>query len=49
MFKKILVAYDGSDGAQKALDAGINVAKIHQAELCALGGGEVAQVCRHHR
>jgi len=36
MYKKILVAYDGSDGAHKALEAGINLAKIHQAELCAL-------------
>jgi nucleotide-binding universal stress UspA family protein len=36
MYKKILVAYDGSDGAHKALKAGINLAKIHQAELCAL-------------
>lgn len=36
MYKKILVAYDGSDGAQKALEAGINLAKTHQAELCAL-------------
>ncbi len=36
MFKKILVAYDSSDGANKALAAGINLAKIHQAELFAL-------------
>uniref|UniRef100_A0A7V6A4M3 Universal stress protein n=1 Tax=Desulfobacca acetoxidans TaxID=60893 RepID=A0A7V6A4M3_9BACT len=36
MYKKILVAYDGSEGAQKALRAGINLAKIHQAELYAL-------------
>jgi len=36
MFKKILLAYDGSDGAQKALEAGINLAKIHQAELWAM-------------
>jgi nucleotide-binding universal stress UspA family protein len=36
MYKKILVAYDGSEGAQKALKAGINLAKLHQAELCAL-------------
>ena len=36
MYKKILVAYDSSDGAHKALDAGINLAKIHQAELSAL-------------
>jgi nucleotide-binding universal stress UspA family protein len=36
MYKKILVAYDGSDGANKALKAGINIAKVHQAELRAL-------------
>jgi nucleotide-binding universal stress UspA family protein len=36
MFKKILLAYDGSDGAQKALEAGIELAKTHQAELWAL-------------
>lgn len=33
MFNKILLAYDGSEGAQKALQAGIQLAKIHQAEL----------------
>jgi nucleotide-binding universal stress UspA family protein len=36
MFQKILLAYDGSEGAIMALNAGINLAKIHQAELCAL-------------
>lgn len=36
MFKKILLAYDGSEGAEKALEAGINLAKTHQAELWAL-------------
>jgi nucleotide-binding universal stress UspA family protein len=36
MFKKILLAYDGSDGAKKGLEAGINLAKLHQAELWAL-------------
>ncbi len=36
MYKKILVAYDGSEGAEKALEAGINLAKIHQAELTAM-------------
>jgi nucleotide-binding universal stress UspA family protein len=36
MYKKILVAYDGSEGANKALEAGINLAKIHGAELVAL-------------
>ncbi len=36
MYKKILLAYDGSEGANKALNAGINLTKIHQAELWAL-------------
>jgi nucleotide-binding universal stress UspA family protein len=36
MFRKILLAYDGSEGANTALNAGINLAKIHQAELWTL-------------
>lgn len=36
MFKKILLAYDGSEGAKKGLEAGINLAKLHQADLWAL-------------
>ncbi|OGR07367.1 MAG: hypothetical protein A3K23_05910 [Desulfobacca sp. RBG_16_58_9] len=36
MFKKILLAYDGSDGANRALDAGLELARLHQAELWAL-------------
>jgi nucleotide-binding universal stress UspA family protein len=36
MFRKILLAYDGSAGANAALNAGINLAKIHQAELWAV-------------
>jgi nucleotide-binding universal stress UspA family protein len=36
MFRKILLAYDGSKGANTALNAAINLAKIHQAELWAL-------------
>ncbi len=36
MFKRILVAYDSSEGAQKALEAGLNLAKLHGAELVAL-------------
>ena len=36
MFQKILLAYDGSEGADTALNAGINLAKIHQAELWAV-------------
>jgi nucleotide-binding universal stress UspA family protein len=36
MFKKILLAYDGSEGANKGLEAGINLARVHQAEFWAL-------------
>jgi nucleotide-binding universal stress UspA family protein len=36
MFKKILLAYDGSPGAERALAAGIELAKLHGAELVAL-------------
>jgi nucleotide-binding universal stress UspA family protein len=36
MYKKILVAYDGSQGANEALAAGIELAKLHGAELVAL-------------
>ena len=36
MFKKILLAYDGSEGANTALEAGIELAKLHGAELWAL-------------
>ncbi len=36
MFKKILLAYDGSQGAERALAAGIELAKLHGAELVAL-------------
>lgn len=36
MFQKILLAYDGSEGANTALNVGINLAKIHQAELWAV-------------
>jgi len=36
MFKKLLVAYDGSEGAQKALAAGVKLARIHQSELWAV-------------
>lgn len=36
MFKKILVAHDGSEGARKALAAAIELAQIHQAELGAI-------------
>ncbi len=36
MFQKILLAYDGSEGANRALEAGISLAKIHGAQLWAL-------------
>jgi len=36
MYRKILIAYDGSEGAAKGLKAGIRLAKVHHAELCAL-------------
>jgi len=36
MFKKILLAYDGSEGANLALEAGLELARLHQAELWAL-------------
>ncbi len=36
MFKKILLAYDGSEGAERALAAGIELAQVHEAELTAL-------------
>jgi nucleotide-binding universal stress UspA family protein len=36
MYKKILLAYDGSEGARKGLEAGIKLAKLHPAELVAL-------------
>ena len=36
MFRKILLAYDGSEGSDRALAVGIDLAKIHGAELWAL-------------
>ncbi|MDP1761910.1 MAG: universal stress protein [Deltaproteobacteria bacterium] len=36
MFRKILLAYDGSEGANRALAVGIGLAKIHDAELWAV-------------
>jgi|YNPNPStandDraft_1061719.scaffolds.fasta_scaffold01453_13 nucleotide-binding universal stress UspA family protein len=39
-YRRILIAYDGSEGAAKGLRAGIRLAKIHQAELCALAVDE---------
>jgi nucleotide-binding universal stress UspA family protein len=40
MYRRILIAYDGSEGAAKGLKAGIRLAKIHRAELCALAVDE---------
>jgi nucleotide-binding universal stress UspA family protein len=36
MYRKILLAYDGSEGATRALDAGIELTKICRAELTIL-------------
>jgi len=36
MFQKILLAYDGSDGANRALEAAIDLAKLHQGNIWAL-------------
>jgi nucleotide-binding universal stress UspA family protein len=36
MFRKILLAYDGSEGANRALEVALAEARVHQAELWAL-------------
>lgn len=36
MFRKILLAYDGSDAARKAADTAIELANVHQSELFVL-------------
>jgi nucleotide-binding universal stress UspA family protein len=36
MYRKILLAYDGSEGANLALEVGVQLAQIHGAELWAL-------------
>jgi nucleotide-binding universal stress UspA family protein len=36
MFKKILLAYDGSEGANKALEAALELARLHQGKIWAL-------------
>lgn len=35
MYKKILVAYDGSEGSRKALDKAIKLAQLYKTELTA--------------
>jgi nucleotide-binding universal stress UspA family protein len=56
-FQRVLVAYDGSDGARKALDAAVGVARRDRAELIGLAieahlphygatVGEVDEECR---
>jgi len=41
MYKRILLAYDGSEGAERALAAGIELAKLCGAELVALAVEEL--------
>jgi nucleotide-binding universal stress UspA family protein len=36
MYRKILLAYDGSEGANRALEVGVQLAQLHGAELWAL-------------
>jgi nucleotide-binding universal stress UspA family protein len=40
MLKKILLAYDGSEGANRALKFALDLAKVHQAEVSALAVAE---------
>jgi nucleotide-binding universal stress UspA family protein len=40
MLKKILVAFDGSEGANQALNFALDLAKVHQAEVLALAVSE---------
>jgi nucleotide-binding universal stress UspA family protein len=41
MFKKILIANDGSEGAARALSAAIKLAKEHDADLHMISAGEL--------
>jgi len=43
MFKKILIGYDGSDGAKKALTKGIEIAKVSGAEIYILSVGRIPE------
>lgn len=36
MFQKILLAYDGSEGANRALEAAIELAKVHEGKIWVL-------------
>jgi nucleotide-binding universal stress UspA family protein len=36
MFKRILLAYDGSEGANRALEAAIELARLHKGKIWAL-------------
>ncbi len=36
MFQKILLAYDGSEGANRALEAALELAELHQGKIWAL-------------
>lgn len=38
MFRRILVAYDGSDGAKQALLAALALGKTLQSDICARDG-----------
>ncbi|MEX0802019.1 MAG: universal stress protein [Candidatus Binatia bacterium] len=43
MFKKILVAYDGSDGAKLALAKAVEIAKASQTEMHVLAVGRIPE------
>lgn len=44
MYRRILIAFDGSDAASKAFDAALDLAKRFQAELHALSVAPVPEV-----
>lgn len=43
MFNKILLAYDGSDGARLALEKVVEIAKVANAELHLLAVGRIPE------